>query len=161
MATRQRVANYSWTSLVSSAPVTVPAASKVLLGTLVLSTAFEETLTRARGRYSVSSDQAAAIEEQVGAIGLIRVTDLAVTAGVTSIPSPVFDGSDDGWSLWSGFSQSRTVADAFNSETYEVDSKAQRIVRQGQQLALVVENGHATDGLRIMVSFRFLARFRS
>ena len=51
----------------------------------------------------VGSDQVAVVEQQIGALGFIVVSDLAIAAGAASIPSPGFNGSDDGWFVWQAF----------------------------------------------------------
>ena len=137
--------------------------SKVLLGSFALSTAFEETVVRTRGQMYVASDQSAAVEVQSGAFGLIRVTDRALAIGITAIPDPVSDADDDGWLVWQGFSQQSaltTTAGLAGGHTYEIDSKAQRIVREGQVIAVVVANANAANGLIFGSTFRLLSRFR-
>ncbi len=164
MRPARKQVNYSWAGLfvgVTGSPITVPAASKVLLGTFVLSTAFDETVTRIRGQLAIASDQTAAVEEQTGAFGFVRVTDLAITAGAASIPSPVTDSDDDGWLLWHPFLQMTSVAESVLSRPYPIDSKAQRIIREGEQVAIMVENAHDTFGFTIMFGLRLLSRFRS
>jgi len=160
----RKIVNYTWSPFVTAAPVTIPAATKVLLGFFFLATAFEETLVRTRGVLRISSDQTGSVEEQVGAFGFIRVTDQAIAAGAASIPGPVSDGADDGWAVWVPFAQesaSSTVGMTGMGSAWEIDSKAQRIVREGQQLAVMIENAHATHGLEVLVALRALARFRS
>ncbi len=157
----RKIVNYSWAVLGTAAPVVVPAATKVLLGSFILATAFEETLVRVRGMLHIGSDQAGAVEAQIGAFGFIRVTDTALAVGVTAIPSPVFNADDDGWVLWQPFAQSGLIAAGRDGERYMLDTKAQRIVRESQALAVVIENAHATAGLQVMFQLRALARFRS
>jgi len=160
----RKAINWSWAGQfggVTGSPVIVPAASKVLLGFFVLSTAFDETVTRIRGQLTIASDQGVAAEEQVGAFGFVRVTDRARAAGVASIPGPVTDIDDDGWLLWQPFLQQTSVAEAVIGRNYQIDSKAQRIIREGEEVAIVVENAHDTFGLTIMWGLRLLSRFRS
>ncbi len=160
----RKIVNYTWSPFVTAAPVTIPANTKVLLGFFSLATAFEETLVRTRGVLNIESDQAAGIEEQVGAFGFIRVTDQAIAAGAASIPGPVTDGADDGWVVWVPFTQSSsatTLGSVGMGGSWVIDSKAQRIVREGQQLAVMIENAHATHGLQVQIALRALARFRS
>ncbi len=159
----RKLVNYTWSPFVTAAPITIAPASKALLGFFFLSTAFEETLTRTRGVLNIISDQSGAIEEQVGAFGFIRVTDSAIAAGPASIPGPATDGADDGWAVWVPFAQQTG-----NSQTqiglggaWPIDSKAQRIVREGQQLAVMIENSHATHSFKVLVALRSLSRFRS
>ena len=156
----QKNVNYTWSTFVAPAAVTVPAASKVLLGFFFLATAFEETVVRVRGGIGVLSD-AGALEQQIGAFGMIRATDRAVAAGAASIPGPVTDGDDDGWFVWQPWSQSRSIVESQVSVWYPIDSKAQRIVREGQQLAVMVENAYATHGMQVLPAIRALSRFRS
>jgi len=132
------------------------------LGFFFLATAFEETVVRIRGHMTVVSDQTVALEDQVGALGMIRVTDRAIAAGIASIPGPVTDGDDDGWFLWLPIAQvGGLTLDAGGVPPYLIDSKAQRIVREGQQLAVVVENASPTAGFSMLLSMRALSRFRS
>ncbi len=155
----KKIVNYTWATFEFNL-TTVGPGNKILLGVFVLATAFEETLVRTRGILSVSSDQSAAQEEQTGALGIIRVTDAAAAIGITAIPGPVTDGDDDGWVVWQPFSQRTTnVIDGVQSHQYTIDSKAQRIVREGQQLAVVLENSGVV-GLQASGLIRSLARFR-
>jgi len=157
----KKIVNYTWSTFVMPADLTVPTESKILLGSFFPGTAFEETLVRTRGVLSIGSDQAAASEEQVGAFGLIRITDAAFAIGITAIPGPVTDGDDDGWVVWVPFSQHSTkIPSGIPSVQYTIDSKAQRIVREGQRLAVVLEN-FGDFGLDVSVSMRALSRFRS
>ncbi len=153
--------NYTWGSLFIPAITTIPAASKVLLGFFALDTTFDETIVRVRGGMAISSDQGAANEDQIGAFGMIRATDRAVAAGAVSIPGPVTDGSDDGWFVYEPFAIHTPLSTAFESQWFPIDSKAQRVVREGQQVALMIENASALFGLRVTLSVRVLGRFRS
>ncbi len=135
----------------------MPANSKVLLTSVVLSNpGIGETVRRTRGLISIMSDQQTVVEEQVGAFGMVVVTDLALAAGAASIPGPGTDASDDGWFVWVPFVQASEgnvgVADPPGlpvSQRYEFDSKAMRRVEEGFVIAIMVENVHATMGLRI------------
>ena len=161
--TARKNVNYTWSTFVS-VPTSLPAGSKVLLGFFFLATAFEETLIRVRGHLSVSSDVASPIEPQQGAFGMIRVTDRARAVGATSIPGPITDGDDDGWFVWQPWSQrdASPVGDA-KSFGYTIDSKAQRIVREGQELAVMIESAASpsSEGAIVQVVLRALSRFRS
>ncbi len=157
----RKVVNYGWSSLSVDYTV-VPSGSKVLLSFFFLDTAFEETIVRTRGIMSVASDQTAAVEDQRGALGFIRVTDRARVAGAASIPGPITDGDDDGWMVWVPFAQKSVVnVTAPPSMQYMIDSKAQRIVREGQEIAVMVENGDGVTGLTVALQLRVLSRFRS
>ena len=155
--------NYTWSTLIIP-PTNLASNTKLLLGFFFLATAFEETVVRVRGVLSISSDQTAAVEAQQGALGMIRTTDRARAAGAGSIPGPITDGDDDGWFVWNPWSQ-RLVsgAGAPSSNVYQIDSKAQRIVREGQELAVMVESGGIadSDGAVLTLVLRALSRFRS
>ena len=97
---------------------------------------------------SVGSDQISTIESQSGAFGMIAVSDLAITAGVVSIPSPVTEGNDDGWFVWQPFVQTiEGSTSASHSEQYDFDSKGMRRIQEGFTIAIVAENSSATIGL--------------
>jgi len=149
----------NWARSVSSIYVNVPAASKVLLATVILSNpGINETIRRTRGRFSVHSDQAVGGEPQLGALGWIVVNDLAVAAGAASIPGPATDASDDGWFVWEAFQSfgfNGTSGQLFD-RSYQVDSKAMRRVQEGFTLALMVENANATTAFNIACGFSVL-----
>jgi len=152
--------NYTWSQFNTNTRVVVPTATKVLLGFFFLDTAFEETVVRTRGTMMVITDQAGAGEDQIGALGFIRVTDRAIAAGAASIPGPMTDGDDDGWFLWVPVAAMQTVPNAGANNIIDFDSKAQRIVREGQQLAVMFENA-GPHGLSVVINLRALSRFRS
>jgi hypothetical protein len=49
------------------------------------------TIVRSRFTYGVISDQAASLEDQVGAVGIAVVSDQAVAVGATAVPTPITD----------------------------------------------------------------------
>ncbi len=123
----------------------------------------DETVLRTVGLISIQSDQAAAQEEQIGAFGMIVVNDLAVAAGAASIPGPITDRGDDGWHLYVPFAQTLSVATVVGfhgnfATQYGFDSKAKRRVEEGSQIAIMVENAHATHGLLVSFVFRMLSQ---
>ncbi len=154
--------NRSWSLSTSAVYQTVPAASKVLLGGFSLSNVnIDETILRVVGGISVLSDQAISEETQVGAFGMILVTDAAVSVGITAIPGPVTDGADDGWFVHQSFFQTtKNDVSSPADRWYGIDSKAKRIASEGQQIALVCENFHATHGLVIGRFVRMLSMVR-
>ena len=155
--------NRAWANFVTSARVIVNAASKVLLGGFSLSNAnIDETVLRVVGTIGIRSDQTGVSEDQVGAFGMIQVTDTAAAAGVASIPGPITDGADDGWFVYVPFTRSFIVLSSVGANpdfsfSIPFDSKAKRRSGDGTQLAIVVENAHATHGLTISVVLRLLA----
>ena len=152
-----------WARNINSTLTPVPAATKVLFGTFVLSNpGITETIIRTRGRFAVASDAAAATEQQFGAWGMIVVNDLAVAAGVASLPGPGTDRSDDGWFVWESIQQWNEVAGATSvsvvSQSYDFDSKAARRVEEGFTIAIVVENVHATHAFEFAAGMSLLSK---
>ncbi len=150
-----------WSRLISPVYVAVPAASKILLATTVsvpAGTGF--TVRRARGSLSVISDQSAVIENQMGSMGFMVVSDIAVVAGAASIPGPSTQASDDAWFVWVPFNQATAQnigGGAGMGPAYPFDSKAMRKVEGGFSVAIMVENFHATHGLLVAIGFSILA----
>jgi len=160
---RRKRANRSWAGVISAASTPVGPNTKVLLATFVLSNPnIDETVLRTVGSISVATDQSAAGEDQIGAFGLILVTDLAVAAGIASIPDPVTNVADDGWFVFVPIVQHFRFVDAsgvlIDSMRYDFDSKAKRRVEEGQAVAVVVANGNASHGFNISVAFRLLSQ---
>jgi len=150
----------NWARITSVAPVTVPAASKVLLTTVVLSNpGIDETVRRTRGLIQVQTDTTTPIEDQTGAMGFVVVNDLAIAAGAASLPGPHTDSSDDGWFVWQPIMQSGigNSSGMRLGERYEFDSKAMRRIEEGFSVAVMVENSNATFGFDIMIGFALLA----
>jgi len=138
----------------------VPAGTKVLIATLALTNSgIGETVRRTRGMLSVVSDQSSVMEQQNGALGMIVVSDLAVAAGVASIPGPVTDANDDGWFVWVPVSQMSGSALGGNvthsvQPSIQFDSKAMRKVVEGFTIAVVYES--LSQGAFVGVAFALL-----
>ena len=153
--------NRGWSYVQTATSTTVPAASKVLLGSFTNATGVDLTILRVIGGLSVASDQTAAIEEQLGAFGMIVVTDIALAAGIASIPGPVTDGGDDGWFVHRDFQMtSQLVNTSPMSEYFAVESKGKRVVGSGVIIAIVAENAHASQGLALNFAIRMLSQVR-
>ncbi len=148
---RSRRQPTTWSRLISIAAITIPTVSKILLGTINLGNpGISETVRRTRGVVSVASDQGAAFEDQSGAFGMIVVSDLAIAAGIVSIPSPVANGNDDGWFVWQPFVQGGAAGSSgHTSVEWEFDSKGMRRVQEGFTVAIVAENNHPTFQLEL------------
>ncbi len=163
-STRRSTPNRSWTGSFSATTATVGAASKVLLGSFSLSNSnIDETVLRTVGVISIQSDQVAADELQIGAFGLIIVSDLAVAAGAASIPGPITDRADDGWFVYVPFCQSLEFISAVGvlpdmATQYQFDSKAKRKIAEGQNIAIMVENANSAGAFAIMNVFRMLSQ---
>ncbi len=147
-----------WSRLLASGMTTVPASSKVLLATATLSNpGIDETVRRTRGGIWIQSDQSAAIENQIGALGAIVVSERALVIGITAVPDPVTEKDDDGWFLWVPFAQSSDLTAGRTGYWYEFDSKAMRKISEGFAIAFVAGNNSASNGLQVALIFSVLA----
>ena len=156
-----RRAPVTWSRITSAATVAVAPATKVLLATFTLTGDFGGTVRRTRGRFWVQSDQAAAFENQFGAFGAVVVSDLAIIAGVASIPSPVFDGDDDGWFLLEHIVQGGAQSSTGTAGSwYQFDSKAMRKLEQGFGVAVVVENSSVLFSMQVAIGISLLVSQR-
>ena len=119
----------------------------------------ESTIVRTRGILSIRSDQAAVVEDQIGAVGFMLVTDEAVAAGAAAIPGPASEAGNDGWFVWVPFAQrGADVGTMPTSNQYVFDSKAMRKFQGGLQLVVMVENQSSVFGLAFQISFRILVK---
>jgi len=94
--------------------------------------------------------------DRLGALGFVVVNDLAVAAGVASMPGPVTDASDDGWFVWQPFMSRKTGATTFESVEERFDSKAMRRIEEGFTVAVIAENSNPTQSIEITVGFSIL-----
>ena len=154
----RRRAPTTWSRTVSIGQLTVPAATKILAIVFTLNNpGIGETVRRTRGSFFVHSDQAAALEVQLGAFGMVVVSDLALAAGAASIPGPGTDAADDGWFVWQGFTK-RQQSSTFPSTQDQVvfDSKAMRRIEEGFGVAVMIENVHPAFGMVVAFELSML-----
>jgi len=160
-----RAANRTWAGTVSPVGTSVAAATKVLVATFSLSNpGIDETVLRTRGGVSILPNTVVADAQMSGAWGMCVVTDLAVAAGAASIPGPVTNASDDVWFVWEPLLlnvEFGTTAGVRPLDRYfPFDSKAKRIVQEGRQIAVMVENSSATTAFSFSAAFRMLSMVR-
>ncbi len=106
----------------------------------------------------VSSDQGAVFESQMGAVGFVIISDVALAAGVTSIPGPFSELNDDGWFVWVPFLLEGTIGLSGQvGQTFEFDSKAMRRIEEGFSIAVVLENSATSFGLKMTIAFSQLS----
>jgi len=145
----------TWARSVGGTQVLVAASTKVLLQTLSLSNpGIGETVRRTRGEVLLDS---ASGGPQLGALGFVVVSDLAVAAGAASIPGPVTDSSDDGWFVWFPLMNHVVSSGNFSQNPIEFDSKAMRRVEEGFTIAVMVENASASRPLEVSLGFSLLS----
>jgi len=120
------------------------------------------TIVRTRFKYMVISDQAAAIENQVGAVGMAVVSDQASAVGVTAVPTPITDMASDLWfqhEIFMGNYSSLTDRSFGAPGPREIDSKAMRKVDIGQDIVVVSEFDSTTSGgFQIFIAGRMLVK---
>ena len=153
--------NRTWDGTTSSIYTNLAAASSVIISGFV---AFggDQTILRTVGHMSVTSDQAGAVEQQIGAFGMILVSDTAFAIGITAMPKPIADQDNDGWFVYQSFSQQGDASVTSSlPRTYEFDSKAKRIVQLGGvTMAVILTNASASNGLQFSMNFRILSQLR-
>ena len=119
------------------------------------------TIVRTYLEVLITSDQQAASEIQVGAIGMAVVSDQAVAAGTASIPTPVTDGDSDLFFVHQ-FLQSALTTFGAGSTTelsrYHIDSKAMRKVNSDSDMIITTELSAIGSGIVLVVSGRFLIK---
>ncbi len=81
---------------------------------------------------------------------------------MTAIPTPITDQSSDNFFMWEPFSSRVAFVSAVGFqhrvwERYELDSKAQRKVDDGDTLVVTLENS-ATVGMIFVLEFRVLIK---
>jgi len=148
----------SWARIASTAFGVIPANTKVLFGSFVLTTAnIGVTVKRTRGNFSYTTDNVGALEQSLGAWGMIAVSDIALGVGVASIPGPVTDLDDDGWFVWEPMCLQNILASSgLPRAAVDFDSKAMRKIAPGFGIAIVIENAHATHGMNVALNISLL-----
>ena len=151
--------NRSWAGATTSTYTTLGTASTSVI-TGFIATGGDQTILRVVGLLSITSDQAGAVEDQVGAFGMIIVSDVAFAAAI--VPAPIAQQDDDGWFVYQAFSQQGDASVTSSLlRSYVIDSKAKRIVElEGRSVALVITNASASHGLKFALNLRILSQLR-
>ena len=152
-----------WVASVDRTDVTALLANSIILDSLYDATALAGrpfTITRTIGSLWVMSDQAAAFETPIVGLGMMVVTEKAAALGITAVPTPFTDESDDGWFV---YATAVAVADTTNGRAasavrIDFDSRGQRKVEDGQTMVVVLENSSAADGASYVLKFRQLIK---
>ena len=116
------------------------------------------TITRTVGQIWVASDQVAALEFPFGALGFQVVSDKAVATGATALPDPITEKSSDTWFTYQSFAAAGGPIDGSGGTIFDFDSRAQRKVEDGSDVAVMVTNADANFGLRFILQFRLLIK---
>ncbi len=122
------------------------------------------TIIRTHLLVHIGSDQIAADELQVAAVGMCVVSDQASAIGVTAVPTPNTDADSDLWFLHQYVMSELAFAsgvglDAAGGHNYLIDSKAARKVNNDQDVLLVGELVDGiSNGLFMMTAGRLLIK---
>ncbi len=118
------------------------------------------TIVRTHMQIALRSDQSAAIETQVAAIGIAVVSDEAVAVGVTAVPTPVTEAGSDLWMLHQFiYADESQLTDRTRSGQFmSLDSKAMRKVIDGQDLVTVTEMSSVGGGVVMVIGGRTLIK---
>jgi hypothetical protein len=106
-----------------------------------------------------SSDQNAASETSLGAVGAGVFEDTAIGVGIGSLPDPVTDVGDDFWLMFQGLHTRISFVSGGGlvepaGMSVEIDSKAMRKLPVGKLLAFIVGNESASFGALIQATIR-------
>ncbi len=119
----------------------------------------QSTLVRTRGVVAITPTNIAADIEYQGAFGVAIVTDIAVAAGIGSIPDPISDADWDGWAVWRSFAARMEfisgVGTQLMSQSLEIDSKGMRKVGDEESL-VVVAASQSGDAFKVYDGTRHL-----
>ena len=145
-----------------TATSTLSPSSKILVSSL---TADEKnklpfTITRTIGILTVLSDTVATKEVSNGAFSAAVVSQRAVTTGITALPDPVTEAGADFWFLYQPWSIIRQVSNNSGSVPFVMmfDSRAQRKVPEGSDIAFVMANASSAFTVEFAVSLRILVK---
>ena len=118
----------------------IAANTKLFLGQFSLSNpGIGETIRRTIGNINFASDQVAAAEGPVACFGMIVVSAAAAAIGITALPGPITEASDDGWFVWQALSTFQGADSNKMSTNFPFDSRAMRRVEEGFVIALMLE----------------------
>ena len=120
------------------------------------------TITRTVGLLHVISDQEAADENALGAIGAMVPQDAAVTIGVTALPNPMTAAGNDSFFLHQYWVCPLRFASAVGFDArpgwqYTLDSRAQRKVTAEEDVVFIIANA-GTTGMRYYWQLRMLIK---
>jgi len=140
----------------------IPAGASVLVGSFsgaTLASVVPGTIVRVRGSLLWQSDQVAADEDQIGAVGLSVVSENARVAGIASVPQPTPVGwGDDKFFMTLAMQNSGIggiAAGRQHIQQQDFDSKAMRKLNDGDGIAIVASNWGA-HGANLVFAFRIL-----
>ncbi len=157
-----------WAAVTSGAAFTVPGVSVILFASFsqaTLAALGNLTLVRIRGLIHWGTDLGASIgiEKPFGAFGIAVVKEAARAVGVSALPLPFTDASDDMWlahqflGATGGLVGGGEGGGGWVDQYIDMDSKAMRKIEDGDAIVMIFENGSiAAVGARVNFNGRFL-----
>jgi len=154
--------NFLWVAAATTG-INLAASTKQATSLLVVTDGgSDSTLYRIRGRFYVSPQNPFDTSTVIGgAVGIIKVSDIAAGVGITAVEGPLTNaGSDWIWHSYffaSYFQAAVDTAVVNPGFMVEIDSKARRRIDDNEQLVLVVETNASAAvtyyyGTRVLVS---------
>ncbi len=116
------------------------------------------TITRTVGNIFVRAESEILGTEPFGAIGFIVVSDKAVATGPTALPDPITQEGSDEWFTYLSFAAGGSVGGGAPLMAFPFDSRAQRKVQDGEDIAVMVSNASVADAMQFIVKFRLLIK---
>ena len=118
------------------------------------------TITRTIGLLAVKSDQVAVQESTQGAMGICVVSERALTTGITALPDPITEANADFWFVFEPWTVIREVSNNYGTLSYVkmFDSRAQRKIEEGEQLAFIMANSNSGFGVQFGIQLRMLIK---
>ena len=117
------------------------------------------TITRTVGSILVANDQVIEVQRPFGGFGMAVVSEQAIAAGAASLPDPVADIGSDLWFLYRDFGAVGGPVSGQQFTEFAFDSRAQRKVEDGSEIAVMIGNNAAgTHVLLYVLQFRMLVK---
>ena len=116
------------------------------------------TIVRSHFMIHVQSDQAAAVEEFFGAVGIAVVSTEAVAVGVTAVPTPITEMGSALWFVHQMYGGAQRTAADKSGVLISIDSKAMRKVEAGQDIVVVGELDNQGAGHILGIGGRMLIK---
>ncbi len=122
------------------------------------------TILRTHLAVKLASDQLAASEVQIGAIGLAVVSDQASAIGITAVPTPLTDLGSDLWFVHQVILGSFLFGTGVGfiepgGQVFMIDSKAMRKVNDAEDVVIVGEGDTVLgDGFTFITAGRLLIK---
>ena len=151
-------ANRGWAGFTFDNITIGPGPSKTLFGFLSPVPGFDETLLRSMGTI-MAVPTTGGDDLIIGALGMIVVNDIAISQGVAAIPGPITDINSDGWLMYQTCFAARSSAEDMGF-VWEFDSKAKRVVEDGQSVAIIWESVARSDQAVVDLNIRTLTMIR-